>query len=131
MLFTILITKLYAVPAYPFPIKYTQPDGSEITIQLKGDERVHWAETSDGYTLLSNGKNGWEYAVADSNGDLKTSGILAREVGKRTLTELKLLKGVSKNNRFSTKQVKTLKSVWEAKFGSEKLVGVSDFFRPN
>ncbi|MBP1662986.1 MAG: family metalloprotease domain protein, partial [Bacteroidetes bacterium] len=97
ILVTVLFSKAYAVPAYPGPIKYTQPDGSVITVQLKGDERVHWAESSDGYTLLSNGKNGWEYAVADQSGDIKASGILAREVSKRTLQELQFLKGLSKN----------------------------------
>ena len=91
ILFTVFISKTNAVPAYPYPIKYTQPDGSVITVQLKGDERVHWAESSDGYTLLSNGKNGWEYALADQSGDIKASGILAREVSKRTLQELQFL----------------------------------------
>lgn len=133
LLMVILITAFfsitYAVPAFPGPIKYKQPDGTEITIQLKGDERVHWAETSDGYTLLSNGKNGWEYAVKDNSGDLKVSGVLAREASKRTTDELKLLRGVSKNFRFSSKQVNLLKSVWEAKHGSEKLVGTSGFLK--
>ena len=129
ILFTVFISKTNAVPAYPYPIKYTQPDGSVITVQLKGDERVHWAESSDGYTLLSNGKNGWEYAVADQSGDIKASGILAREVGKRTVNELKMLKGVSKNIRFSSKQVNTLKAVWEAKYGSDKLIGTGEFFK--
>lgn len=120
---------IYAVPAYPFPIKYKQPDGSEITIQLKGDERVHWGETTDGYTLLSNGNNGWEYAITDANGELKTSGVIAREVGKRTVKELTFLKGVSKNIRFSLKQTNTLKQVWEAKYGSDKLIGSDEFFK--
>jgi M6 family metalloprotease-like protein len=123
------LSPLQAVPAYPSPVKYKQPDGSEITIQLKGDERVHWGETSDGYKLLSNGKNGWEYAIADKAGDLKVSGILAREINKRTSKELQLLKGVSKNIHFSPRQVNMLKSVWESKYGSDKLVGVGDFFR--
>ena len=131
ILITAFFSKTYAVPAYPFPIKYKQPDGSEITIKLKGDERVHWAETTDGYTLLGNGKNGWEYAVKDNSGDLKVSGVLAREASKRTANELKLLRGVSKNIRFSPKQVNLLKSVWEAKHGSEKLVGTSGFLKPN
>ena len=124
ILFTVFISKTNAVPAYPYPIKYTQPDGSVITVQLKGDERVHWAESSDGYTLLSNGKNGWEYAVADQSGDLKASGILAREVGKRTVDELMILKKVSKNIRFSSKQVNLLKSAWEAKNNSDELIDV-------
>lgn len=131
ILVTVLISKMNAVPANPHPIKYTQPDGSVITVQLKGDERVHWAESSDGYTLLSNGKNGWEYAVTDDAGDLKVSGVLAREVNKRTAGELKLLQRVEKRNRFSQKQIDVLKSVWEAKNGSDKLIGTSDYLKPN
>lgn len=131
ILVTVLISKMNAVPANPHPIKYTQPDGSVITVQLKGDERVHWAESSDGYTLLSNGKNGWEYAVTDDAGDLKVSGVLAREVNKRTAGELKLLQRVEKRNRFSQKQIDMLKSGWEAKNGSDKLIGTSDYLKPN
>jgi len=132
IIFELILTKsVLAVPAYPGPIKYTQPDGSVITVQLKGDERVHWAESSDGYTLLSNGKNGWEYAVTNEAGDLKVSGVLAREVNKRTVGELKLLQRVEKRNRFSQKQVNMLKSVWEVKNGSDKLIGTSNFFKPN
>jgi M6 family metalloprotease-like protein len=123
-----LISKTNAVPAYPYPIKYTQPDGSVITVQLKGDERVHWAESSDGYTLLSNGKNGWEYAVTNDAGDLKVSGILAREMNKRTAGELKLLQRVKKGNRFSIRQVNMLKSAWEAQNGSDELIGTGQFF---
>ncbi len=132
LLITLLVLgsfKIFAVPAYPYPIKYKQPDGSEITVQLKGDERVHWGETTDGYTLLSNGKNGWEYAITDENGDLKASGVIAREVGKRTLNELTFLKGVSKKSRFSTKQANTLKAVWEAKYGSDKLIGSGEILK--
>ncbi len=125
----LLFTYTNAAPAYPGLIKYTQPDGSEISLFIKGDEKVHWAETEDGYTLLSNGKNGWEYATTDKNGDLKTSGTLARSPKSRTLTEQKLLKGLSKNIRFSARQVITLKSVWEAKFGSENLIGTGQFFK--
>lgn len=36
-----------AVPAYPWPIKYRQPDGSVITIQVHGDEFYHYT-TSNG-----------------------------------------------------------------------------------
>ena len=126
MLVFVLITNNYAAPAFPGIIKYTQPDGSEISIRLKGDESVHWAETTDGYTLLSNGKNGWEYAITNSSGDLKTSGTLARDI-----KELKLLKGISRNSRFNPKQVNILKSVWEAQYGSDKLIGSGQFFNKN
>jgi len=94
-----------AVPAYPFPIAFKQPDGSIINIQLKGDEKVNWGETVDGYKLLSNGKKGWEYASLNSDGDLSASGMLAREVGSRTTKELALIKKISKDIHFSKNQI--------------------------
>lgn len=42
-----------AVPAKPTPIKFTQPDGSAVTVQLRGDERHHWYQTLDGYVLVN------------------------------------------------------------------------------
>jgi M6 family metalloprotease-like protein len=124
----VLVFRVAAVPAYPYPIQYKQPDGSKITIQLKGDEKVRWAETTDGYTLVSNGANGWEYAVQDKSGNLKSSGILAHEPDKRVTAEQKLIKGLQKKLVFSQIQINTLKSVWEAKFGSAKLVDTGEFF---
>lgn len=39
MVFLFLLgVKLWAVPAYPYPIEITQPDGSNLTIIQKGDE---------------------------------------------------------------------------------------------
>lgn len=102
-----------AVSAYPYPFTYTQPDGKEVTITLKGDERAHWAETTDGYKLLNNGKDGWEYAILNVDGDLQCSGRLAREVSKRSLSDKVLLSKTSKNIRFSQKQTNILKSIWE------------------
>ncbi len=102
----------YCVVAYPYPFQFKQPDGLMITIQLKGDEMVHWAETIDGYTLLNNGKNGWEYAVRNANGSISSSGVLAHEVGTRSISEKKLIAKTSKKLRFSTQQVAMLKSAW-------------------
>jgi hypothetical protein len=46
-------TQLWAVPAYPYPIEITQPDGSNLTVIQKGDEFYSWIETVDGYSILS------------------------------------------------------------------------------
>lgn len=108
-----------AVSAYPYPFTYKQPDGTQVTITLKGDERAHWAETTDGYKLLNNGKNGWEYAVLNKDGDLQCSGKLAREENKRSVADKALLSKTSKNIRFSQKQVSFLKSIWEARHNTE------------
>jgi len=43
---------LLASPAYPGAIKYTQPDGSTITIYLHGDEFYNWVTDTDGNELV-------------------------------------------------------------------------------
>jgi len=118
-----------AAPADPTPIEYKQPDGSIITISLKGDEKVSWAETSDGYTLLQNNKGGWEYAIKDEAGNLKNSGVLAHKAGKRTTTELRLLKTLEKKVRFSPAQTNRLKKAWESKYRASELEGTGSFFK--
>ncbi len=105
--------KTFAVSAYPYPFQYTQPDGSVITIQLKGDEKVHWAVTMDGYSLLNNGQEGWEYAQLNNKGDLVCSGIQAREEATRTLAEITFLQNIPKNLTFSVSQITILNSYWD------------------
>jgi M6 family metalloprotease-like protein len=102
--------EVFAVIADPDPIEYTQPDGKVITIILKGDEVINWAETLDGYTLLNNGKNGWEYAVLNKDGDLVCSGVLAHNIAERTKDEDKLIKKLDKKLFYSTKQAEKYKS---------------------
>ncbi|MBK7213337.1 MAG: M6 family metalloprotease domain-containing protein [Bacteroidales bacterium] len=116
-----------AVTAYPYPFQYQQPDGSMVTIQLKGDEIVHWAETMDGFTLLNNGKDGWEYAILDSNADLICSGILAKEPQERSSEALALLLNTPQQLRFSKKQLQMLNAFWNA----GKSVKDTDTFNPN
>ena len=66
---------MQAVPAYPKPITVTQPDGRTVTICMKGDERINWAETTDGYTLLQNGKGYWVFATTNKKGNLIPSSL--------------------------------------------------------
>ncbi|MCK9627239.1 MAG: M6 family metalloprotease domain-containing protein [Bacteroidales bacterium] len=54
----------YSEPAYPFPIKVVQPDGSVITIQMHGDEYANWATC--GNRLVARGSDGYYY-FADFN----------------------------------------------------------------
>ncbi len=63
-------------PASPFPFRAQQPDGKTITLVQKGDERLHWTETKDGYSVIQNPKSGfWEYAVRRLVVVLAPSGI--------------------------------------------------------
>ena len=43
-----------AAPAYPYPIKVTQPDGSTITIQMHGDEFYSWITDGNGRIVEKN-----------------------------------------------------------------------------
>jgi M6 family metalloprotease-like protein len=104
-----------AVPACPYPIEQKQPDGSVITIMLKGDERVHWATSADGYTLLLNADGFYEYAQKTLSGDLELSGVRAHNPDKRTPDETGFLKKVTKDLRYSHEQVNLLKQVWDTK----------------
>jgi len=78
---------LFAVPALPFPVNITQPDGTVLTIRLHGDEFFNYKTTLDGYALVQNTEGILTYAQPDSNGNLKSTLIKASNVEKRSLTE--------------------------------------------
>lgn len=103
----------FAVPAWPHPIEFTQPDGSVITILLKGDEKVNWAETPDGFTALVTKEGFYEYAVTDVQGDLVFSGIRVSDPVNRSEEETELLDGIPKGMFFSERQLEMMLSVWE------------------
>lgn len=106
---------IYGVPAYPEPVEFEQPDGQRITIIMKGDEKINWAETPDGYTILVT-KDGWyEYAVKDEHGDLGFSGIRVSPLDRRQERELQLLADTPKGLFFSKRQVEAKKSIWEVR----------------
>ena len=99
-----------AVPAYPSPINCKQPDGTYITIRLRGDEFVNWGETLDGYTLVNEGNRGWTYAVLNVDGKLISSGIPAHNHDSRKTIETSLLNQIPKKLRYSQKQIDNLKA---------------------
>ncbi len=75
------------VPASPYPVEITQPDGSKLTIQARGDEWYHFPQTEDGYTLIKNRKGYFEYAQIDESGELVPSGTFARNQKDRKAKE--------------------------------------------
>ena len=102
--------RICGAPAYPHPVDYTLPDGSVITIQLRGDEFVNWQESVDGYTMLFNSEGFLEYAVEDENGDLKLSGVRARGERNRSERDREILRGAGHRPhlRYSPRQIQTL-----------------------
>ena len=95
------VSKTAAMPAYPKPISVMQPNGKSVTICLKGDEHLHWAQTTDGYTLLRNTEGYWSFARQDKKGNLVASDLVYDNS-----SALALKHGIKKNLRFSAKQMK-------------------------
>ncbi|MCL2416811.1 MAG: M6 family metalloprotease domain-containing protein [Bacteroidales bacterium] len=102
---TLAIQQIFAVPAYPHPINYTLPDGSQITIQLRGSEWINWAETLDGFTLLQNSEGFFEYATLNEHGDLTLSGIRVNDMQRRTRGEQDFLHTLERGLTFSDYQI--------------------------
>ena len=57
----IVCFNLMSRPANPTPFKITQPDGSQLTVQLIGDEFFHYYQTSDGLVIQRNSAGIFEY----------------------------------------------------------------------
>ncbi len=77
---------VYGVPADPRPRTFTQPDGTAITVKLRGDERTHFYLTEDDHLLVREGDT-FYYGDIATDGSLKASTMLARPAAKRTGAE--------------------------------------------
>jgi M6 family metalloprotease-like protein len=64
----------------------TQSDQTQITIVGKGNMNNNWTESIDGYTLVRNSNDIYEYANL-VNGKLQASGVKARDPQSRTAAE--------------------------------------------
>jgi M6 family metalloprotease-like protein len=124
--FIISCNALFAVTACPDPVAYTQPNGETVTVMLKGDERIHWHETMDGYTLLFNQAGYLSYAQLDENGNLQPSDFIAADIAQRNSAVNSLLNRTEKNLSFSNVQKQLMLQVWaiedEVESGGEKAV---------
>lgn len=85
----------HAIPASPFPFTVTQPDGSQITVKINGDEFYNFYTTLDGYTIIRNENGAYEYATKYA-GKLVSSGIIAHNDTQRSNAENAFLATVSK-----------------------------------
>lgn len=92
LLYQMIFVPLYAIKAYPFPVTVLQPDGSQLTVRLNGDEHHHFESTEDGYVLKRNAGGYLTYATVSSTGELVESSIIAKNSNKRTASEIQFLK---------------------------------------
>lgn len=82
----------HSVPAIPYPVTHIQPDGSELTIYLRGDEFFKYNLTSDGYLIKKDHIGFYQYANKNPDGVIVTTGIRANQIERRTETEKLYLK---------------------------------------
>ncbi|MFA5044660.1 MAG: M6 family metalloprotease domain-containing protein [Paludibacter sp.] len=99
------VSNLYAVPATPYPVKITQPDGSEITIRLHGNEFFHYKTTLDGYLLVPDSKGVLTYARMDSGGKLLSTNVKANNIERRLSPEKEFVKNLNPNINFNIKSL--------------------------
>ena len=71
-----------AAPAFRGPYNVKQSDGTELTIELFGDEHCHWAATIDGAMVVSTAK-GYYVAEIDNDGCLTPTDMLAHNPEQR------------------------------------------------
>jgi len=105
LLVSMVCLQTYAVPADPTPVTVTQPNGDELTLIMKGDEFINYAETLDGYTLLINSEFYFCYAQLNISGDLEPSSYSATEIQNRPYEVVEWLQTINKNLFYSEKQV--------------------------
>ena len=91
-------------PAAPYPNTITQTDGSKITLQALGNEAVHYLETLEGYTVLKNNDDDFEYAIIGMDGNLTLSGIKASNNNPIIYGK----SDIQKHLRYSTQQISLL-----------------------
>lgn len=84
-----------AVPAYPYPVTVTQPDGSTLVIQGHGDEFYHFTTTVDGYTIVKNDAGYYVYAQLQNN-RLTPTDRIARNQAERTANDVSFLEATGK-----------------------------------
>lgn len=108
-----ITTEMKAVTAYPYPIRFTQPDKTTLTLTMKGDERVKWAETEDGYTLIYNKEGFFCYATKDEDGNLVPSPYVATDIAERSAAVVAFLENTPKKLFYSDMQVKEFIRLWD------------------
>ena len=87
-----------AVPAYPYPVKIKQPDGTYLTVLMRGDEYFAYNTGEDGYLILRNDKGGYEYAEVDGAGKIIASGMQAHDSHGRSAQEREFIQSLSKED---------------------------------
>ena len=88
--------QMWGIPAAPWPVVKTQPDGTQINVRINGDEFYSFYTSLDGYTLMQNAQGYWTYAQRNAAGDLEASAVVARDEQQRSSADEAFLSTLSK-----------------------------------
>lgn len=105
---------LGAIGASPFAVKVTQPDGSVISIQSRGDERNRWFTTADGYSVVRNESGVFEYVKLNASGLLNSTGLKAADASGRSEVDQLFLRTIPKNLSIASTSLKSASSFIKA-----------------
>ena len=83
--FVCCVCGVWAVPARRVAITVEQPDGTQLTLTMQGDEHFHCLVTADGVPVVRH-EGAYYYARIGEN-SIEASGLLAHELDLRTVEE--------------------------------------------
>ncbi|MDR1942171.1 MAG: M6 family metalloprotease domain-containing protein, partial [Endomicrobium sp.] len=107
-LFAIMCARgiIFAVSANPEPFSYIQPDGTKITLNVRGDEFYNWTEDKDGYSVIRDANTRqWHYARLANDGSLEQTSYV---VGKDSPLSLGVRKHLKRSDFKTIEQSKRL-----------------------
>ena len=114
-----------AVPAKSGAVKVQQPDGSYVSIVLRGDEWLNFNTTTDGYSVVKNSQGFYVYAEKQ-DGQLKATQMVAHDAQQRQAAEVDFLTGVEKYLRPEmTAEMAQKKQQVEAKEAAKRAANMS------
>ena len=94
LVFTLAAT---AIPAKRITRTVTQPDGTQVTVMLTGDESFHCYRTLDGQPLVQRADGGYCYATL-SGTLLRASSVLAHDAASRSGEERTFVQSLQQQN---------------------------------
>ena len=106
LMLTILMSiNAWGAKAFPGPYTFTQPDGTQLSVTLHGDEYFHYYTTLDGVILVREGDTFFIAEICD-DGDIKATNVLAHNNGVRTSKEIALIQSQNKEKLFTGSAIK-------------------------
>ncbi|MDR0620034.1 MAG: M6 family metalloprotease domain-containing protein [Bacteroidales bacterium] len=127
LFFSIIVLPSFAVPANQEPVERTQPDGTVITYRIKGDERINWIESLDGYRLMYNKDRAIVFATKDAEDNMVPSKILYKgtDITKYAPSEKSVIEKLDKKIFYNKAQIETLMSFWKISDNATKAINIT------